>query len=90
MMPFFDESGRPYKEKLEVTRMTVSLVSELPETRDALLLLMQRARKVAAARAEHPVEDMPNEAFQELFAAHDKFVSAARRELGLSERSGKA
>jgi hypothetical protein len=28
MMPFFDADGRPYKEKLEATRMAVSLVSE--------------------------------------------------------------
>ena len=90
MMPFFDDDGRPYKEKLEATRMAVSLVSELPETRDALLLLMRRARSVAAARAVHSPGDITSEVFQELFAAHNAFVSAARRELGLLDRSGDA
>lgn len=90
MMPFFDAEGRPYKEKLEAARMGVSLVSELPETRDALLVLMQRVRQIAAARATHSPDDVPEQLYPALFAAHDAFISAARRELGLSERSGSA
>lgn len=90
MMPFFDADGRPYKENLEATRMAVSLVSELPETRDALLILMHSVRQIAAARATHSPGDVPDHLFPTLFAAHDVFVSAARRELGLPERSGSA
>ena len=85
MMPFFDADGRPYKEKLEAARMGVSLVSELSETRDALLVLMRRVRQIAAARATHSPADMPDQLFPALFAAHGAFLSAARKELGLSE-----
>jgi hypothetical protein len=71
MMPFFDEHGRSYREKLETARMAVSLVSEHPETRDALLLLMRRVRNLAAARAAYSSPDIPSETFEALFAAHD-------------------
>lgn len=90
MMPFFDKKGRPYKEKLEATTMSVSLVSERPETRDALFELIRRARIIAAARAMYSPGDIPDQAFQELFEAHNAFVFAARRELGLSDRPGSA
>src|SRR5205085_1523959 len=80
MMPFFDEDGRLYRQKLEATRMAVSLVSERPETRDALYLLMRRARSVAAARATHSPSEIPSETFEALFAAQDAFEFAARRE----------
>jgi len=84
-MPFFDADGRPYKEKLEATRMTVTLVSEKLETRDSLFLLMRRVRALAGARASHSPDELPNELFRDLFAAHNAFVSAARKEVGLPD-----
>jgi hypothetical protein len=83
MMPFFDSNGRAYKEKLEATRMTVNLVSEFPETIDALLRLMQRVRNMAAARSTYAPSEIPEALWDTLFAAHDGFVAAARKELGL-------
>ena len=53
LMPFFDESGRPYKEKLERTKTAVWLVSETRATAAASQRLVKRARQVAAARATH-------------------------------------
>jgi hypothetical protein len=84
-MPFFDSDGRPYKEKLEATRMTVNLVSERLETRDALFLLMRRVRALAGARAVHSPDQIPNELFRRVFEAHNAFMSATRKELGLPD-----
>jgi hypothetical protein len=85
LMPFFDSDGRPYKEKLEATRMTVNLVSERLETRDALFLLMRRVRALAGARAVHSPDQIPNELFRRVFEAHNAFMSATRKELGLPD-----
>jgi hypothetical protein len=85
MMPFFDEAGRPYKEKLEATLAAARLVSELPQTMDAIRELVRRARQVAAARAIHDPGETPAEEFEELWAAERVFAGFARRELGLAE-----
>jgi hypothetical protein len=87
-MPYFDADGRPYRENLEGARMTVTLVSQNTETRDALLLVMRRVRAIAAARATHSPGEIPNKLFLNLFAAHNAFVSAARNELGLTRMAG--
>lgn len=88
LMPFFDADGRPYREKLESARMGVTLVSQEPGTRDAVFLLMRRVRAIAAARASKPPTEMADELFPNLFAAHNAFVSAARKELGLPDIPG--
>jgi hypothetical protein len=85
LMPFFDESGRPYKEKLEATKTVIRLVSESPGTVANCNTLVRRARRVAAARARHGVGQVPAEEFQELWAAERAFVMAARQELDLAE-----
>jgi len=84
MMPFFDSDGRPHKERLEAARMAVNLISEFPETIDALLYLMQRVRNLAAARATYTPAEIPEDLWVALFAAHNDFVVATRRELGLA------
>ena len=85
MMPFFDKDGLPYREKLEATRMAVTLVSERSETRNAVLALMRRARNLAASRAKQVPSEMSSEMFEALFAAQDAFERAARCELGLAD-----
>ena len=84
MMPFFDSDGRSHKERLEATRMAVNLVSEHSETIEALRLLMRRVRNLAAARATHSPSEIPQDLWTVLFEAHNAFVVATRRELGLS------
>jgi hypothetical protein len=84
MMPFFDSEGRPHKERLEASRMAVNLVSEFPETIDALLYLMQRVRNLAAARATYAPAEIPQDLWTVLFTVHNDFVHATRRELGLA------
>lgn len=85
MMPFFDSDGMPHKERLEATRMAVNLVSEFPETTDALLHLMRRVRNLAGARASYSPTEIPQDLWEAVFAAHNKFVIATRKELGLVE-----
>ncbi|WP_260696008.1 hypothetical protein [Streptomyces sp. IB201691-2A2] len=87
MMPFFDEIGRPYMERMEATKTSARLVSEWPATVNAVDQLVRRARKIAATRATHDAGDIPAGEFQELWAAERDFLAAARRELGLSPMS---
>jgi hypothetical protein len=87
-MPFFDADGRRYREKLESARMGVTLVSQETETRDAIFLLMRRVRAIAAARASKLPDEIADDLFPDLFAAHNAFISAARRELGLPNMPG--
>jgi hypothetical protein len=86
MIPFFDSDDRSHKERLEATRMAVNLVSEFPETIDALLYLMRRVRNLAAARVACTPSEIPEGSWKALFVAHDGFVIATRKELGLSNR----
>ncbi|HEY7812804.1 MAG TPA: hypothetical protein VIC62_06165, partial [Nakamurella sp.] len=85
LMPFFDEAGRPYREKFEGAIMAVRLVSDRPATSEAAGELINRARHIAAARATHSAQDIPNELFEELWRVQAKFMLATRRELGLTD-----
>lgn len=84
-IPIFDEMGRPYKERLDAALMSVRLVSEQPETVIAVNQLVRRARRLAAARIAHGVEEMPGELFEDMFRAQRQFMRVARLELGLPE-----
>ncbi len=84
MMPFFDEVGRPYKEKLEAAFTAVRLVSEHPDTVRTCIGVVTGARQVAAARANYSAADLPSEPFEELWSAEQAFLIAARKELGLT------
>lgn len=85
LMPFFDENGRAYKERLEATKTALRLVSELPMTVRGAENLVRRARRIASARATHAIGEISHEEFQELWAAERAFVASARQELGLPE-----
>lgn len=87
MMPFFDETGRPYKEKLESAFTAVRLVSDLPDTVRTCVFLVRAARQIAAARATLSESDLPSEPFEKLWSAEKEFLAAAREELGLSAMS---
>lgn len=85
LMPFFDESGTPYREKLEATKTALRLVSSRPEVVRASGALVGQARQLAADRASHTVETIPPERFDQLWAAERDFITAARDELGLAD-----
>jgi len=82
-MPFFDEKGRPYKERLEATRTAARLVAECEETAIAIARLVHLARQIAAARANIAADAIPPEMFDNLWSAERAFLVAARQELGL-------
>ncbi|WP_431911868.1 hypothetical protein [Micromonospora carbonacea] len=84
LMPFFDEAGRPYKERLEGGFATVRLVSELPETVPAAIAVVIAVRQIAAARATIAAVDISSAALEKLTAAELEFFGAIRRELGLA------
>jgi hypothetical protein len=85
LMPFFDEAGTRYKEKLESAKTAVRLVSRTPELVAACSALTRAARLLAADRATHTVDAMPAARFDALWAAERRFVDLARLELGLRE-----
>ncbi|MET7572927.1 hypothetical protein ABZT04_31170 [Streptomyces sp. NPDC005492] len=85
LMPFFDETGRPYKEGLEATSMAVRLVSESAETLSATEEVVISVRHLAARRATHTEAALPAEDFEKLWSAQHAFLTAVRRELGLTE-----
>ncbi|WP_156161959.1 hypothetical protein [Nocardia vulneris] len=83
LVPYFDEVGRPYKERLESAWTGARLVFDSVETADAGLRVLTSARQVAAARANHGSEEIPPALFRELWRSQDTFVAAARKEMGL-------
>ncbi|MFD9464008.1 hypothetical protein [Streptomyces sp. NPDC060027] len=83
LMPFFDETGRPYKEALEAGFTAMRLVTERPETVRCGVILVNSSRRVAAARATLSEADIPSEAFENLWRAEQDFINAVRSELGL-------
>jgi hypothetical protein len=83
LMPFFDEAGRPYKERLEAAFTAARLVAERPETVRLGSDLVTAARQVAAARAAHSEADLPPDVFQKLWCAQHELLIAVRQELGL-------
>jgi hypothetical protein len=84
LIPFFDAAGRPYKERLEGEYATLRLVSELQETVQAAIRVLIAVRQIAAARAIVAAAEIPPDAFENLAAAEREFLSAIRRELGLT------
>lgn len=82
-LPYFDEHGRPYKERMDSTLMVVRLVSERAETLEALNALVMAVRAVASARSTHAADDIPQERFNQMWEAQRAFLMAARNELGL-------
>ncbi|MEU0228203.1 hypothetical protein ABZ177_28190 [Streptomyces sp. NPDC006284] len=83
LMPFFNETGRPYKEALEAGFTAMRLVIQRPETVRAGVALVNCAREVAAARATLSEADIPSPAFERLWTAEQDFINAVRTELGL-------
>ncbi|MEV6157908.1 hypothetical protein AB0L53_46975 [Nonomuraea sp. NPDC052129] len=87
LMPFFDESGRPYKERFESAATAARLVSGFPETRNDLNMLVKHARAIAAARATATPGEIPSELFDAFLLAERTFQLSVRRELGLPAMS---
>ncbi|MEU5002048.1 hypothetical protein [Streptomyces sp. NPDC021622] len=84
LMPFFDAAGWPYKEKLEEASMAVRLVTESAETLSATGDVVRCVRQLAALRATHCASALPVNDFERLQLAQNAFLTAVRRELGLT------
>lgn len=82
-MPFFDESGRAYREALEATKTAVYMVCVAQSTKDATEQLMNQVRHMAGLRATLPSSQLPSEEFEKLWAIEDRFILCARLEIGL-------
>jgi hypothetical protein len=84
LMPFFDEAGSAYKERLEATKTALRLISGGPDVVRASNAMVRYARMLAADRATCNVDAIPPERFEGLWSAERQFVLAARVELGLA------
>lgn len=84
LMPFFDQEGSTYRQRLEASKTAVRLMCDRPEVVQACNAMVRRARLLAAERAGNGVDSLPAQRFQDLWAAERQFVLAARTELGLA------
>jgi hypothetical protein len=84
LMPFFDETGSSYKQRLEASRTAVRLVASSPATIEASNAMMANARLIAASRAQHAADEIPAQLFEDLWTAERGFTLAARAEMGLN------
>ena len=83
-MPFFDETGSPYKERLEAEKTALRLIAASPRVVRACNMMIRCARTLAADRATRGVDAIAPERFENLWSAEREFVLAARAELGLA------
>jgi hypothetical protein len=90
VLPFFDERGRPYKEKLETTSIRLLVVSESFDTMRTSNDVVEGVRRIAAARAMHPETSIPEDVFAGFFSAQKAFLNAVRRDLNLPEAAWEA
>jgi hypothetical protein len=84
LMPFFDQEGSTYRQRLEASKTAVRLICDRPEVVQACNAMVRHARLLAAERAGHDIDSVPAERFQDLWSAERQFVLAARIELGLA------
>jgi hypothetical protein len=84
LMPFFDEAGSAYKERMEAAKTALRLISGRPGVVRASNKMVRYARMLAADRATCKVDEIPPERFEGLWSAEREFVLAAREELGLA------
>jgi hypothetical protein len=83
-MPFFDETGTKYKERLESAKTSLRLVTDQAALVRASSAMVHQARKLAASRATHEVDELPSAEFDALWACEREFITCARTELGLA------
>ncbi|MEU7973872.1 hypothetical protein AB0B48_17745 [Micromonospora sp. NPDC049089] len=83
LMPFFDDEGSRYRERLESTKTALRLVAGTVEVVSRSSELVRQARLLAAARAGSGAEALPAERFDALWEAERRFIEVARAELGL-------
>lgn len=83
-MPFFDEAGTRYKERLETTKTALRLVTDRPAVVRASSTMVHQARQLAASRATLDFNALPSSRFDALWAAEREFIAEARAELGLA------
>jgi hypothetical protein len=83
-MPFFEDQGSVYKERLDAAKTALRLVSGRPDVVQASNEMVRQARLLAADRATHDIDALAPERFERLWSSEREFVLAAREELGLA------
>ncbi|WP_430501331.1 hypothetical protein ACQRWP_07035 [Micromonospora trifolii] len=83
LMPFFDDEGGRYRERLESTKTALRLVAGNVEVVSGSSELVRQARLLATARAGSEAEALPADRFDALWEAERRFIEMARAELGL-------
>jgi hypothetical protein len=83
LMPFFDEEGTPYRERLESSKTRLRLVCERAPVVAASNEMVRHARLLAAERAAHDADHIAGKLFEQLWQSEREFVLAARQEFEL-------
>lgn len=84
-IPYFSEAGRQLRERMDVAITKIRLVARSDETARSAHRVVYALRDLAAARAKHAHDEMPDDLFRTLFAAQQRFLTAARTEVNLPE-----
>lgn len=84
MMPFFDATGRRYREQLEAARAELLLACVDDAVEHATLMLLRQARSIAASRHNTAATDIPPQQFEALWTLEREVINQARKDLGLS------
>lgn len=83
LVPYFDETGSSYKERLESTKTALRMIAGCARVVRASNSMVRHARLLAADRATNDVDSIAPERFERLWTAEREFVLAAREDLGL-------
>jgi len=83
LMPYFDEAGSKYRERLDTAKTALRLVCGTTDLVEASRRMVHEARSLAAARASRAAENIPAGQFDQLWKSERAFVELARNELGL-------
>lgn len=84
-IPYFSESGQLFRERLEIAVSRLRLVVLSGDTSRCAHAVVYALRDLAAARAEHPHDGMPDDLYLRFFEVQQRFLTAARAEVGLPE-----
>lgn len=82
-IPILDETGVPYKERLDAAHASVRLIAGSVLVVEHAHDLSKAVRRAVATRAHYDAGRIPRETYLAVWAAEGRFINTVRAELGL-------
>ncbi|MGN9907778.1 hypothetical protein ACTMTJ_09510 [Phytohabitans sp. LJ34] len=82
-IPILDETGVPYKERLDAAHASVRLIAGSTVVVERAHDLSKAVRRAVATRAHYDAGRIPRETYLAVWAAERRFIDTVRAELGL-------